>query len=159
MRILDRYQCGPLAPMAGWQPDRTVILAVRALLTDILEGFAEDILPGECDLPDGIGAVVTCDRPGGVMRPVVYVRADQPTGLRADLWGFCTALAVLACEGRFSLPAGECLFIGNERSPVRRVGAALLGALILQWLGRKPGDCDFPIYTWAGQAGTPRAAA
>ncbi|MEV7603354.1 hypothetical protein AB0O91_38895 [Kitasatospora sp. NPDC089797] len=159
MDILDRYRHGPWAPIAGRQPDRTVILAVRALLTDSLNGIAEDLLPGEFALPDTIGAVVADGGNRGRRRPAVYVRADQPSDLRADLWGFCTALAVLVCEEQMPLAPGECLLIGNERTPVRGRGAAFLGALILQRLGRRSGSCGFTVYQWGEETELPRAAA
>jgi hypothetical protein len=159
MSILDRYQHGRWAPVAGWQPDTTVILGVRALLTDTLGGVAEDILPGEVELPGHVGAVVACSWRWHPPRPYVYIRADQPTDLRADLWGFATALAVCVCQGRVPLGEEDFLFVGNQRTPVRNWDTGLLGALILQRLGRKATSCDFPVFRWTGTADSPSAAA
>jgi hypothetical protein len=159
MSILDRYQHGKTAPIAGWQPDTTVILGVRALLTEEFGGVAEDILPGELELPDYVGGVVACSWRWDPPRPYVYIRADQPTDLRADLWGFATALAVSVIQGRIPLGEDDFLFISNRREPVREPNTALLGALLLQRLGRKTTTCNFPVYRWTDAVGALSKAA
>ncbi|MEZ0064956.1 hypothetical protein ABIA32_000944 [Streptacidiphilus sp. MAP12-20] len=139
-------------PIAGWRGDTTVILGVRALLTDVLGGVAEDLLPGEVDLPDHMGAVVACSWRWHPPKPYVYVRADQPTDLRADLWGFAAALASSVCEGRLPLGEEDFLFIGNRRVPGAGSGTALLGSAVLRRLGRRNAVCDFPVYRWTDGA-------
>lgn len=145
--------------MAGWRSDRTVILAVRALVTEALGGVAEDLLPGEVELPDHVGAVVACSWRWNQPHPYVYVRADQPTDLRADLWGYATALAISVGEGRVPLGESDFLLVDNRRSPVRRPNTALLAALLLQRLGRRATDCDFLVYQWTDTTNTLSAAA
>ncbi|WP_438290803.1 hypothetical protein [Streptomyces sp. HUAS TT7] len=141
--FLQQYRGGQWAPRDGWQPDREVILAVRSLITDTLGGTAEDILPGEAVLPWDVGAAVAA----GVAEPWICVRADLPAGLRADLWGFCLALAVTVQEGAPPMGRGGFLYVGQHPRPITRPGTALLAALILQRLGRRSGDTAFPVHT------------
>jgi len=131
----------------GLRPNSEVIIALQSLIEDRLGGFAYDLMPGEFDprLPVGGVAGLTTRHPGEQPRPCVFVRADLPSDLRVDLWGFCTALAVCACEGTVQLDEDGLTLVGLERRPVTRRGPGLLGALLLRRFGGNPGDCDFAI--------------
>jgi len=146
MRIIDEYQ--PVERSAEPRSNSEVIIALQSLLEDRLGGFAYDLMPDEFDtnLPVGGIAGLTTRGPGATPRPCVFVRADLPSDLRADLWGFCTALAVCACDGTVRLDDGGLTLVGIERRPVTTEGPALLGAILMRRLGRDPGDCDFPVY-------------
>ncbi|WHM36004.1 hypothetical protein [Streptomyces sp. BPTC-684] len=146
MSILDQYRGARWAPRHGWRPDREVILALRAVITEHLGGEAGDILPSDGLVPDALGAVVAAPSTNGTPRPFVSVRAQLPTSLRADLWGFGTVLAVEMADRRAEPGAGGLLLVGRERHPVIRPGRGLAAALIVQRLGRRPGDCDFRVY-------------
>lgn len=124
-----------------------VIIALQSLIEEKLGGFAYDLMPAEFDtaLPVGGVAGITRRNPGGEPRPCVFVRADLPADLRADLWGFCTALAVCACDGTVRLDEDDMTLVGLERRPVTEQGPALLGALLIRRFGGVPGNCDFPL--------------
>lgn len=146
MSILDQFRGVRWAPRHGWRSDREVVLAVRAVITEYLGGEAEDILPSDGFVPDALGAVVAAPSRNGTPRPFVAVRAELPVGLRADLWAFGTALAVGLVGSRAESGAGGLLLVGRERHLVSGPGWGLAAALIVQRLGRRPGDCDFRVY-------------
>jgi hypothetical protein len=146
MSILDQFRGPRWEPRNGWRPDREVILALREIITDHLGGEAGDILPSDGPVPDALGAVATALYRDGAPRACVYVRADLPTDLRADLWGFATGLAAAMADGHVEPGTEGLLLIGRERRPVTRPGWGLAGALIVQRLGRRPGNCDFRVY-------------
>jgi len=151
MGIIDEYQPAERSPAP--RSNSEVIIALQSLIEDKLGGFAYDLMPDEFDtsLPVGGLAGLTSGQPGGEPRPCVFVRADIPSDLRVDLWGFCTALAVCACEGTVRLDDAGLTLVGLERRPVTRQGPALLGAILMRRLGRDPGDCDFPVYLEPGE--------
>jgi hypothetical protein len=146
MSFLDQFRGPRWEPRNGWRPDREVILALREVITDHLGGEAVDILPSDGLVPDGLGAVATTRYRKGAPRACVYVRADLPADLRADLWGVTTVLAAAMADGLVEPGAEGLLLVGRERRPVTRPGWGLAGALIVQRLGRRPGDCDFRVY-------------
>jgi hypothetical protein len=43
-------------------------------------------------------------------------------------------------------------YVGMERSPVTGPGVPLLAAVLVQRMGRRPEDCDFPLLTPPAQA-------
>jgi hypothetical protein len=151
MGIIDEYQPADRSPDP--RPNSEVIIALQSLIEDKLGGFAYDLMPDEFDtsLPVGGVAGLTTRSPGSEPRPCVFVRADVPSDLRADLWGFCTALAVCACEGTVRLDHDGLTLVGLERRPVTSEGPALLGAILMRRFGRDPGDCDFPLYLKPGE--------
>lgn len=134
------------APLHGWRSDEEVITALRALITDALGGMAEDIPDEAYPLPEGVGAAITFgyDKEGEG-HALVWVRKDLPSGLRADLWGFCVALA--GFPDRIDSAADEdgICYIGIEGTWVPGPGTALLAALTVQRMGRRPGNCAFPF--------------
>ncbi|MFC9846260.1 hypothetical protein ACFWFF_29240 [Streptomyces sp. NPDC060223] len=146
MSFLDQFQGPQWEPRSGWRSDREVILALREVITDHLGGEAGDILPSDGPVPDGLGAVATAPYRNGVPRPCAFVRADLPTDVRADLWGFTTVLAVAMADGLVAPGTDGLLLVGCERRPVTGRGWGLAGSLIVQRLGRRPGDGDFRVY-------------
>jgi len=142
------YQGTDWGPMRGWQNDQDVISALISLVTGTLDGLAQEIAPEECPFPEGVGGAVTWGyRDDGEERPCVFVRADLPSSLRADLWGFCIALACGARTESLEPDEHGIVYIGLERHPVSRRGAGLLGALMVQRFGRRPGHCSFGLLT------------
>src|SRR5690242_9297054 len=115
MGILDEFRGAEWEPRHGWRSDREVVLAARAVITEHLGGEAEDILPSDGWVPSALGAVVAAPDRTGAPRPFVAVRAELPTGLRADLWGFGTALAAAVADRRAEPGAGGLLLVGRER--------------------------------------------
>ncbi|MEU4616595.1 hypothetical protein [Streptomyces umbrinus] len=85
-------------------------------------------------------------------RPMVWVRADLPSELRADLWGYCAALVVGINRVDVEPDENGIYYVGTERSAVSGPGLALLAAVIVQRLGRRPGDCAFPLLSSLDQA-------
>ncbi|MFG3295661.1 hypothetical protein ACGF3G_43565 [Streptomyces sp. NPDC048179] len=146
--VRDLYEGSAYAPLHGWRSDEEVIAALRALITDALAGTAEDMPEEAYPLPDGVGASVAIDYDDqGEPHPLVWVRTDISSGLRADLWGYCVALCVTL--GRVDVEPDEngIFYVGMERSPVTGPGVALLAAVTVQRMGRRPDDCDFPLLT------------
>jgi hypothetical protein len=142
------YQGTDWGPMRGWQNDQDVITALMSLVTGALDGLAREIAPEECPFPEGVGGAVTWGyRDDGEERPCVFVRADLPSSLRADLWGFCIALACGARTEALEPDEHGIVYVGLERHPVARRGAGLLGALMVQRFGRRPGHCSFGLLT------------
>ncbi|MFE8977240.1 hypothetical protein ACFYM7_28010 [Streptomyces cyaneofuscatus] len=90
-------------------------------------------------LPDGLGAVVAagCDDEGWPTHWCFF--AGMPVGLRVDLLGFCL---VLAADAEYE---NGLLYVGMDAGPMCGPGAALLGALTVQRLGRRPEDCAFRL--------------
>ncbi|MEU1118780.1 MULTISPECIES: hypothetical protein [unclassified Streptomyces] len=98
-----------------------------------LEGVVEGIPEGMYPLPEGLGAVVAAGYDDERMaHPLVFLRGDLPTGLQADLLGFCLAAAAGAEYGKREPGGNGLIFVGTEAGPVRGPGAALLGALTVQ---------------------------
>ncbi|MFE9426182.1 hypothetical protein ACFYNO_24840 [Kitasatospora sp. NPDC006697] len=140
------YGESPWAPVAGWRTDEQVIEALKDLIVQHLDGIAEDVPPHVRPVPDGIGAAVAFGYDAdGQAHPIVYVDADLPSGLRADLWGFCAALAGGADPGGVDPSSDGVYYVGTQRLPVTGPGVSLLAALMVQQLGRRPGDCSFPL--------------
>ncbi|MDQ1024768.1 hypothetical protein QF035_002350 [Streptomyces umbrinus] len=151
--VRNLYDGSVYAPLHGWRSDEEAIAALRELITDALDGVAEDIPEGAYPLPDAIGAAVTIGYDEhGKPHPLVWVRADLPSGLRADLWGYCTALAVGFHHVDVEPDENGIYYVGTERSPVIGPGTALLAAVTLQRLGRRPEDCAFPLFSSPDQA-------
>ncbi|MEU5996228.1 hypothetical protein ABZ837_00175 [Streptomyces sp. NPDC047197] len=122
-------------PRDGLQSDRHVILAVRSLITDTLGWTAEDVFPRDEGLPRDVGAAVAV----GVNQPWICVRADLPAGLRADLWGFCLALAVTMQDGGMPLGRGRALYVGQGPKPVTGPGSGAARRAHPQAPGSAPG--------------------
>ncbi|MFI2239440.1 hypothetical protein [Streptomyces chrestomyceticus] len=144
--VRDLYKGSVYEPLHGWRSDEEVIAALRTLITDALAGTAEDIPQEAYPLPARVGAVVTMGYDAqGAPHPLIWVRTDIPSGLRADLWGYCASLAV-NYEHLDNEPDKDGIFyVGMERSPVNGPGVALLAAVIVQRMGRHPEDCAFPL--------------
>ncbi|MHC5264282.1 hypothetical protein ACYSUO_40965 [Streptomyces sp. UC4497] len=107
-----------------------------------MEGIPKDMYP----LPKGLGAVVAAGYDDeGMAHPLVFLRGDLPTGLQADLLGFCLASVAGSEYENWQPDENGLIFVGTEAGPVRGPGAALLGALMVQRLGRHPGDCEFTL--------------
>jgi hypothetical protein len=147
MGIVEDYRPPQLRRSPGRRSHSEVIIALQSLVEEELGGFAYDLMPGEFDTRLAVGGVagVSTRHLGDEPRPCVFVRADVPADLRMDLWGFCTALAVCACDGTVRLDDDGLGLVGLERRPVYRRGPGLLGALLVRRFGGDPGDCDFPV--------------
>ncbi|MGW3102838.1 hypothetical protein [Streptomyces sp. NPDC001100] len=144
--VRDLYEGSAYEPLHGWLSDEEVIDALRTLITDALDGTAEDIPEEAYPLPDGVGAAVTIGYDDqGAPHPLVWVRADIPSGLRADLWGYCAALSASLDRVDAEPDENGIFYVGMERSPVSGPGVALLAAVTVQRLGRRPEDCAFPL--------------
>ncbi|MEU1185808.1 hypothetical protein ABZ464_51020 [Streptomyces sp. NPDC005820] len=157
----ELYDGTDYGPLHGWRGDEEVIAAVRTLITDALDGTAEDVPEEAYPLPEGVGAAVTMGYDEqGAPHPLVWVRTDIPSGLRADLWGYCAALSVSFDRVDVEPDADGIYYVGMERSPVTGPGVALLAALTLQRMGRRPDDCAFPLLVPPAEeeAATPLAA-
>ena len=142
------YQGTNWGPMRGWQSDQDVITALMSLVTETLDGLAQEVAPEECPFPEGVGGAVTWGyREDGEECPCVFVRTDLPSNLRADLWGFCIALACGARAEALEPDEQGIVYVGLERHPVAGRGAGLLGALMVQRFGRRPGHCSFELLT------------
>jgi hypothetical protein len=138
----------------GWRDDEEVIAALRTLITDNLEGLAEDIPDHVRPLPEGVGAAIAFGMDDkGEAHPLIFVRADLPSGLRADLSGFCTAFAAGAEHSDAEPDPDGIYYIGMERSPVAGPGAGLLGALMVQRIGRRPWGLRIPLAHSARRVG------
>ncbi|MBV7700932.1 hypothetical protein [Streptomyces sp. TRM70350] len=144
--VRDLYEGSAYAPLHGWRSDEEVIVALRTLITDALAGTAEDMPEDAYPLPDGVGATVAigCDDQGA-LHPLVWVRTDIPSGLRADLWGYCAALSASLDRVDAEPDENGIFYVGMERSPVPGPGLALLAAVTVQRMGRRPEDCSFPL--------------
>ncbi|MFF7566678.1 hypothetical protein ACFZB4_42835 [Streptomyces pseudovenezuelae] len=159
--VRNLYDGSVYAPLHGWRRDEDVIAALRDMITDELNGVAEDIPAEAYPLPDGVGAAVSIGYDKhGAPRPLVWVRADLPSGLRTDLWGYCAALVVGIDRVDVEPDENGIYYVGAERNAVTGPGLALLAAVTVQRLGRRPGDCAFPLLSSLDQAeAVPRAAA
>lgn len=145
MGIVEEYR-SPRQRSPGRRSHSEVIIALQSMVEEELGGFAYDLMPGEFDTRLAVGGVAgVARRRGDAPRPCVFVRADVPADLRVDLWGFCTALAVCACDGTVRLDDDGLGLVGLERRPVHRRGPGLLGAMLVRRFGGDPGDCDFPV--------------
>ncbi|MEU3190530.1 hypothetical protein ABZ686_07755, partial [Streptomyces sp. NPDC006992] len=146
--VRNLYKDSHWGPKDGWRGDEEVIAALRALITEHLAGTAEDIPATACPLPEDVGAAVTIGYDEhGEPHPLAFVRTDIPSGLRADLWGFCVAASMGVDHLDVAPDEHGIYYVGMERSPVTRPGPALLAALIVQRMGRRPGDCAFSFIT------------
>lgn len=142
------YEGSSSGPMNGWRSDEETIAALRSLITESLGGVAEDVPEDAPPMPEGAGAAVAFGyNKAGDRRPLVFMRTDIPIDLRADLWGFCAGVA--ASPERVADEADESgiIYVGMERRPVTGPGLGLLGALMTQRIGRRPGDCEFSFLT------------
>ncbi|MGW2084651.1 hypothetical protein [Streptomyces sp. NPDC001880] len=144
--VLHLYGDGNWAPKDGWRSDEEVLAELLKLAAIDLKGVVEDIPEEMYPLPDGLGAVVAAGYDDeGLAHPLVFLRRDLAVGLRVDLLGFCLALAA-STEYQDREPDENGLFyVGTEAGPVCGPGAALLGALMVQRLGRRPEDCAFKL--------------
>ncbi|WP_407915942.1 hypothetical protein [Kitasatospora sp. NE20-6] len=144
--IASLYEGSRWAPLDGRRTDGEVIDALKAITVDRHHGLAEDLPEEAPELPEGIGAAVGFgyDK-DGERCPLVFVDPNLPSGLRADLWGFCVALASGGDLGGAEPNVDGIFFVGTQRFPVSGPGAGLLAALTLQRLGRRPGDCGFQL--------------
>lgn len=151
--VRDLYEGSAYAPLHGWRGDEEVTAALRTLITDILAGTAEDMPEEAYPLPDGVGATVALGYDDqGTLHPLVWVRTDVPSGLRADLWGYCAALSASLDHLDAEPDEDGIFYVGMERSPVTGPGVALLAAVMVQRLGRRPEDCAFPLLPRPAQA-------
>lgn len=142
------YEGSSSDPMNGWRSDEETITALRSLITESLGGMAEDVPEDAPPMPEGAGAAVAFGyNEAGDRRPLVFMRTDIPIDLRADLWGFCAGVA--ASPERVADEADESgiIYVGMERTPVTGPGLGLLGALMTQRMGCRPGDCAFSFLT------------
>ncbi|MFE1797704.1 hypothetical protein ACFW9L_16240 [Streptomyces sp. NPDC059517] len=148
------------APLHGWQCDEAVITALRELITNSLNGVAEDVPREVYPLADGIGAAVIVGYDEhGTPHPLLWVRADLSSGLRADLWGYCAALATGSDCVDVEPDENGIYYLGTQRSAVTGPGLALLAAITVQRLGRRPEDCAFPLLSSPAQAEVPSPTA
>lgn len=144
--VLDLYGDGNWAPMDGWRCDAEVLAKLKEIAALHLKGVVEDIPEDMYPLPEGLGAVVAAGYDNeGTAHPLVFLRGDLPTGLLVDLLGFCLASVAGAEYGNWEPDENGLIFVGTEAGPVRGPGAALLGALMVQRLGRRPGNCAFTL--------------
>lgn len=146
--VFALYEGSSLGPMNGWRSDEETITALRSLITESLGGMAEDVPEDAPPMPEGAAAAVAFGyNEAGDRRPLVFMRTDIPIDLRADLWGFCAGVA--ASPERVADEADESgiIYVGMERTPVVGPGLGLLGALMTQRMGRRPGDCAFSFLT------------
>lgn len=151
--VRELYEGSAYAPLHGWRSDEESIAALRTLITDALAGTAEDMPEEVYPLPDGVGAMVAIGYDDqGVLHPLVWVRTDIPSGLRADLWGYCAALSASLDRVDAEPDENGIFYVGMERSPVTGPGVALLAAVIAQRMGRRPEDCAFPLLAPPAQA-------
>ncbi|MCI4142257.1 hypothetical protein [Streptomyces sp. MMS20-AI2-20] len=151
--VRDLYEGSAYAPLHGWRSDEEVIAALRTLINDALAGTAEDMPEEVYPLPDGVGAAVTIGYDDqGAPHPLVWVRTDIPSGLRADLWGYCVALSISFGRADTESDENGIYYVGMERSPVTGPGVALLAAVTVQRMGRRPEDCAFPLLVPPAQA-------
>ncbi|MCX5287049.1 MULTISPECIES: hypothetical protein [unclassified Streptomyces] len=151
--VRDLYEGSAYAPLHGWRSDEEVIAALRTLITDALAGTAEDMPEEVYPLPEDVGAAVAIGYDEqGILHPLVWVRTDIPSGLRADLWGYCAALSASLDRVDVEPDENGIFHVRMERSPVTGPGVALLAAVTVQRLGRRPEDCAFPLLTPPAQA-------
>ncbi|WP_244792887.1 hypothetical protein [Streptomyces sp. BJ20] len=151
--VHDLYEGSAYAPLHGWRSDEEVIAALRTLVTDALAGTAEDMPEEVYPLPEGVGATVAIGYDDeGELHPLVWVRTDIPSGLRADLWGYCAALSVSLDRVDVEPDENGIFYVGMERSQVTGPGIALLAAVTVQRMGRRPEDCAFPLLAPPTQA-------
>lgn len=144
--VLELYGDGNWAPKDGWRCDEEVLAELKEVGVLHLQGVVEDIPEDMYPLPEGLGAVVAAGYDDeGMAHPLVFLRGDLPTGLQADLLGFCLASVAGAEYEKWEPDENGLIFIGTEAGPVRGPGVALLGALMVQRLGRRPGDCAFTL--------------
>jgi hypothetical protein len=139
------YRGNAWEPEHGWCSDEEAIARLRSLVTDTFGGLAEDV-PGGTPVPEGVGAAIVFGQDEeGDEHPLVFVRTDIPSGLRADLWGFCLALAAWPGTVKAEADKDGICYIGMDGAPVTGRGTALLASLMIQRVGRRPGDCGFPL--------------
>ncbi|MGC9543347.1 hypothetical protein [Streptomyces sp. UG1] len=151
--VRDLYEGSAYAPLHGWRGDEEVIAALRTLIIDALAGTAEDMPEEAYPLPEGVGAMVAIGYDEqGALHPLVWVRTDIPSGLRADLWGYCAALSASLDRVDVEPDENGIFYVGMERSPVTGPGVALLAAAIVRRMGRSPEDCAFPLLAPGAQA-------
>ncbi|MER6534548.1 hypothetical protein ABT215_12205 [Streptomyces sp900105755] len=144
--VRELYQGTAYEALHGWRGDDEVIAALRTLITDALNGTAEDVPEEAYPLPESVGAAVAIGYDEqGAPHPLVWVRTDISSGLRADLWGYCAALCVSLDRLDVEPDENGIYYVGMERSPVTGPGVALLAAVTLQRMGRRPEDCAFPL--------------
>ncbi|MGW6272778.1 hypothetical protein [Streptomyces sp. NPDC055060] len=144
--VLDLYGDGNWAPKDGWRSDEEVFAELKDVAVLHLKGVVEDIPKEMYPLPMGLGAVMAAGYDDeGMAHPLVFLRSDLPTGLQADLLGFCLASVAGSEYENWQPDENGLIFVGTEAGPVRGPGAALLGALMVQRLGRRPGDCAFTL--------------
>lgn len=138
------YGAGPWAPINGWRTDNEVIAALQDLMSEVGVSEGREVPPQECPFPEAVGVALAFGvDAAGENRSFVFVRADLPSALRADLWGFALAVASGAPCPDMEPDADGIVYVGSERHLVKRRGAGLLAALMLQRLGRRPGHCGF----------------
>ncbi|WP_051866421.1 hypothetical protein [Streptomyces griseus] len=153
MDVRDLYEGSAYAPLHGWRSDEEVITALRTLITGALAGTAEDMPEEVYPLPEGVGAMVAIGYDEqGALHPLVWVRTDIPSGLRADLWGYCAALSASLDRVDVEPDENGIFYVGMEGSPVTGPGVALLAAAMVQRMGRRPEDCAFPLLAPPSQA-------
>lgn len=146
LNITELYGDSQWAPRDGWRGDEEVIVSVRSLIDHVLDGVTEGFPEGAYPLPDEVGAVVAFGYDEtGRRRSLVWVDSRLSDGLRADLWGFCAGLISVGDKSEERADKDGVIYIGKRRRPVMGPGPELLGALIVQRFGRRPGDCAFPL--------------
>ncbi|WP_267246604.1 hypothetical protein [Streptomyces sp. PR69] len=144
--IRHLYQDGDWAPWDGWRSDDEVLKVLLEYAAFFLKGVVEGIPEGMYPLPDGLGAVVAVGHDSeGPAHRMVFLRGDLPVALRVDLLGFCFALALRPEYGDREPDEHGVFYVGTEAGPVCGLGTALHGALIIQRMGRRPGDCAFRL--------------
>ncbi|MEU9188289.1 hypothetical protein AB0D14_27880 [Streptomyces sp. NPDC048484] len=144
--VLALYEDGNWAPKDGWRSDDEVLEELKKITADHLKGIVEYIPEEMYPLPDGLGAVVAAGYDSeGLAHPLVFLRGDLPVGLCVDLLGFSLALAADADRGDREPDENGIFYVGTDAGPVCGPGVALLGALMVQRLGRRPEDCDFRL--------------
>ncbi|WP_416970606.1 hypothetical protein [Streptomyces sp. 4F14] len=144
--VLALYEDGNWAPKDGWRSDDEVLEELKRITADQMKGVVEDIPEEMHPLPDGLGAVVGVGYDSeGMWHPLVFLRGDLPVGLRADLLSFSLALTAGADRGDREPDEDGIFYVGTDAGPVCGPGVALLGSLLVQRLGRRPGDCDFRL--------------
>ena len=144
--VLALYEDGNWAPKDGWRSDDEVLEELKKTAADHLKGVVEYIPVRMYPLPEGLGAVVGAGYDSdGLAHPLVFLRGDLPVGLRVDLLGFSLALVADAERGDREPDENGIFYVGTDAGPVLGRGVGLLGALMVQRLGRRPGDCDFRL--------------
>lgn len=142
--VATLYEGSCWGPLNGWCSDEEAIAALRSLITESFGGMAEYVPADAPPMPAGAGAAVAFGYDeAGDRHPLIFMRTDIPSDLRADLWGFCVAVATSPDSVTGEPDENGIVYVGMERSPVTGPGLGLLGALMTQRMGRRPGDCAF----------------